>query len=126
MKKINPVIGIIWVSAILVISVVFYSLLETGNREKRFQACWNLILTGCNIGQNSAHVEGYIKNNCAERVDSVEVIPELYSMDGVLLFTGDPVYVENLEPADQGEFKAVIYAADSQAVACKAYVSGGY
>lgn len=126
MKKINPIIGTIWAGTILVIVVVLYSFMETPSREGYLKACWTLILSSCSIGKYSAEVEGTITNNCYEKVHSVEVISEFYSVDGVLLFTGDPEYVQNLQPGERGVFKATVYETDSHAAACKAHITQGY
>jgi hypothetical protein len=126
MKKINPMIGIIWGSAILVISLIAYIWMDIRNRESRLETCWRLAVTSCNIDKYIAEVEGIVTNRCDEIAYSVEVIPEFYSGDGTLLFTGDPEYIQNLDPGEQGEFKSTVYKPDYHGVACMAHISQGY
>ncbi len=126
MKKINPIIGIIWVSTILVISVVAYSLWENRRREGHLETCWKLHVTSCYIDKYSGEVEGILINTCDEKVHSLEVLSEFYSADGAVVFTGDPEYVTNLEPGERTHFKVVAYETDSHGVACNAYITEGY
>lgn len=126
MKRINPIIGAIWASAILVILLVLYTISESGRRKSHLEDCWKLAVTGCEIGKYSGEVEGMIINNCTEKADSVEVVTELYSIRGELLVTGDPIYVENIESGDRKVFKATIYATDSHGAACMAHITQGY